>query len=60
MARSQTERQRDSDARRGVVAKSYKLPQALVDTIAQIAAERGIPQNQVIQEAVELYVGRLK
>ena len=55
MTKTLTEIQRESDARRGMVTKAFKMPKELADTIANLAKERGIPQNQVIAEAVAMY-----
>lgn len=59
MAKTQVERTKVSDEKRGVMAKSYKLKIELVEAIAALASERGIPQNQVIEEAIELYISRI-
>lgn len=36
-------------------AKTYKLPIAVVAKIEQLAKDNGIPQNQLVIQAVELF-----
>lgn len=55
MAQSIASIQRRSDEKRGVSAKSYKLPQETIKLIAQLAELTGKPQSQVISEAIEQY-----
>lgn len=55
MAQSIASIQRRSDEKRGVSAKSYKLPQETIKMIAQLAELTGKPQSQVISEAIEQY-----
>ena len=55
MAMTMSEIVKKSDEKRGVVAKSYKLPRALVDDIAQAAKTTGKPQSTVIAEAFALW-----
>lgn len=55
MAMSMSEIVRKSDEKRGMVAKSYKLPRALVDDIARAAAASGKPQAVIIAEAFALW-----
>ena len=45
----------DSDARRGMKAKSYKLPIELIDKIATLSATHGITQGELIAQAVALW-----
>lgn len=52
MVKTRSEIQSESDAKRGVVAKTYKLPKELVDQIASLAAQLEMTQAQLIQEAV--------
>lgn len=54
MTMSRTEHQNRSDEKRGVKAKSYKLPLSTIADIEQLSRERGIPQNQLIIQAVEM------
>ena len=51
----QSQAQKKSDEKRGMVAKSYKLPRALVDDIARAAAASGKPQAVIIAEAFALW-----
>lgn len=44
-----------SDEKRGVKAKSYKLPLSVINDIEQLSRERGIPQNQLIIQAIEAF-----
>lgn len=52
MAKTRSEIQSESDAKRGVVAKTYKLPKELVDQIASLSAQLEMTQAQLIQEAI--------
>lgn len=54
MALSRTELQSRSDEKRGVKAKTYKLPLSTIADIEQLSRERGIPQNQLITQAIAL------
>ncbi|MFY1028320.1 ribbon-helix-helix protein, CopG family [Actinobacillus seminis] len=55
MAMSRSEIVARSDAKKGMQAKTYKLPIAVVAKIEQLAKDNGIPQNQLIIQAVELF-----
>lgn len=55
MAMSINEIKARSDEKRGVKAKSYKLPLATIAKIEQLSKQLNIPQNQLIIQAVELF-----
>ncbi|TCK01924.1 hypothetical protein EV694_0565 [Volucribacter psittacicida] len=55
MALSMNEIRARSDEKRGVKAKSYKLPIATIAKIEQLSKQLNIPQNQLIIQAVELF-----
>ena len=60
MAKSTTQIQAESDTRRGIKPKTFKLN---IDTIAQIeklSKEYGIPQNTLITQAIQLLEEQLK
>lgn len=59
MAKPLAQIQRESDERRGMVVKGFKISRELAETIAELAKERGIPQNQLIEEAIEAYIKQL-
>lgn len=44
-----------SDERRGVKVKGFKLPIAFIAEIEQLSEQYGIPQNQLLMQAVELF-----
>lgn len=44
-----------SDERRGVKAKTFKLPIAFIAEIEQLSAQLNIPQNQLIIKAIEQF-----
>lgn len=44
-----------SDERRGVKPKTFKLPLTVIAEIEQLSSQLGIPQNQLITQAVELF-----
>lgn len=54
MAKTQYERQKESDARKGIVARGYKLPIAVIEQIAALAQARGKSQAAIITEAIAL------
>ncbi|MFB6350062.1 hypothetical protein ACFBZI_11575 [Moraxella sp. ZJ142] len=56
MAKSRSEIQAKSDAKRGIISKTYKLHQDDVALIKEYAERLGIPQNQLIINAVRAYV----
>lgn len=53
MAMSRNEIQAKSEAKRGIKAKSFKLPVAFIAEIEALSEKLGIPQNQLIIQAVE-------
>lgn len=56
MAKTQAQLSNESDERRGMKAKSYKLKLETIEAIASAASELGVPQNQLIEDAVALYI----
>lgn len=44
-----------SDEKRGVKVKGFKLPIAFIAEIEQLSEQYGIPQNQLLMQAVELF-----
>lgn len=59
MAKPIAQIQRESDERRGMVVKGFKMSRELAETIAELAKERGIPQNKLVEEAIEAYIKQL-
>lgn len=55
MAMSINEIKARSDEKRGVKAQAYKLPITVINEIKQLSEQYGIPQNQLIIQAVELF-----
>ncbi|WP_303820102.1 ribbon-helix-helix protein, CopG family [Actinobacillus minor] len=53
MAMSRNEIQAKSEAKRGIKAKSFKLPVAFIAEIEALSERLCIPQNQLIIQAVE-------
>ncbi len=53
MAMSRNEIQAKSEAKRGIKAKSFKLPVAFIAEIEALSERLGIPQNQLLIQAVE-------
>lgn len=53
MVMSRNEIQAKSEAKRGIKAKSFKLPVAFIAEIEALSEKLGIPQNQLIIQAVE-------
>ncbi|GAB2938121.1 ribbon-helix-helix domain-containing protein [Hafnia psychrotolerans] len=60
MAQSRVDIQQKSDDKRGVRAKSYKLPVSIIELIEALSKETGTPQSAVISKAVELLAESLK
>ncbi|MEE6042070.1 ribbon-helix-helix protein, CopG family [Avibacterium paragallinarum] len=54
MAKTMTEIVAKSDAKRGVRAKTYKLPEETIALIEQLSREQNVPQYQIIVQAVAL------
>lgn len=44
-----------SDEKRGVKVKGFKLPIAFIAEIEQLSEQYGIPQNQLLMQAIELF-----
>jgi hypothetical protein len=44
-----------SDEKRGVKVKGFKLPIAFIAEIEQLSEQYGIPQNQLLMQAVEAF-----
>lgn len=59
MAKPIAQIQRESDERRGMVVKGFKMSRELAETIAELAKEQGIPQNKLVEEAIEAYIKQL-
>ncbi|MFD0965827.1 ribbon-helix-helix protein, CopG family [Seminibacterium arietis] len=55
MALSRSEIVKRSEEKHGIKVKSFKLPKTIVEEIEQLAKDNGIPQNQLIIQAVELF-----
>ena len=55
MAMSINEIKARSDLKRGVRAKTYKLPETTIAKIEQLSKQLNIPQNQLIIQAIELF-----
>ena len=54
MALSRTEIVKRSEEKHGIKLKAFKLPLAVIADIEQLSRKRGIPQNQLIIQAVEM------
>lgn len=55
MAKTLTQIQNDSDAKRGMGKKTFKLPTAVIAEIEQLAKSQGIAQNALLIAALEAY-----
>ncbi|ARU64460.1 ribbon-helix-helix protein, CopG family [Histophilus somni] len=55
MATTNAERVAKSDAKRGIKLKAFKLPLEVIEEIEQISQQMGIPQNQLIIQALECF-----
>ena len=55
MAMTMSEIVKKSEEKRGMVAKTYKLPRHLVEDIAEAAKTTGKPQATIIAEAFALW-----
>lgn len=44
-----------SDERRGIKAKTFKLPVEVIAEIEQLSEQYGIPQNQLIIQAIKAF-----
>ncbi|OOS01289.1 ribbon-helix-helix protein, CopG family [Canicola haemoglobinophilus] len=55
MATTNAERVAKSDAKRGIKLKAFKLPLEVIQEIEQISQQMGIPQNQLIIQALECF-----
>lgn len=55
MAKSRTEIQKQSDDRRGVTTKTYRLPKDTVVEIAELAKQQNVPQGALIVEMLAVY-----
>lgn len=54
MALSRTEINARSEAKRGIVTKSFKIPKAVSDEIDQLSVALGISKGKVLEQAVAL------
>ncbi|WP_434278953.1 hypothetical protein [Acinetobacter sp. CE-15] len=59
MAKSRSEINQESNERRGIVSKSYKLHESTVEQIKSLSESTGESQAKIITEAVKLYVEQL-
>ncbi|WP_336943335.1 hypothetical protein [Acinetobacter modestus] len=60
MAKTPTQLQTESDTKRGVKPKTYKLKQLLIDDISKYANEFDMSQGDLIEAAIKLYVEQRK
>lgn len=60
MAKSTTQIQKESDARRGLKLKATKLPVEIVALLEQLSKDTGTPQNQIIAEGIQLWATQQK
>lgn len=60
MAKTQYERQKESDAKNGYKMRGYRLPLAVIAEIARLAEVSGKSQAAVIEESVRLWAQRHK
>lgn len=58
--KTRTQINADSDAKRGIVTKSYKLHRDDVEMIKQIAQDLNMAQNELIVKAIKEYAERQK
>lgn len=58
--KTRTQIQSDSDAKRGIVTKSYKLHRDDVEMIKQIAQDLNMAQNELIVKAIKAYAEQQK
>ena len=56
MPKSRTDIQERSDTKRGVKAKTYKLPIKTINLIEEYSDKNEITKARLIAEAIELYV----
>lgn len=54
MALSRTEINARSEAKRGIVTKSFKIHQSVSDEIDRLAVELGLSKGKVIEQAILL------
>lgn len=59
MAKTNTEIQQQSDDKRGVKAKSYKLKVSTIDLIDQLSEQLNIPKNELIDLAIMQYAASI-
>ena len=60
MAKSRSEINQESNERRGVVSKSFKLHESTVDLVKALSEETGKSQAQIITEALKMYAENAK
>ncbi len=60
MAKSRSEINQESNERRGVVSKSFKLHESTVDLVKTLSEETGKSQAQIITEALKMYAENVK
>ena len=59
MAKSRSEINQESNERRGIVSKSYKLHESTVEQLKSLSESTGESQAKIITEAVKLYAEQL-
>lgn len=55
MTKSRTQIQKDSDAKRGVKTKAFKLPIAFIEEFEQLARTLDMSNNAFLMHVVECY-----
>lgn len=57
--KSRVEINRDSDAKRGIMSKTFKLHESTVDLVKELSAQTDKSQAQIITEALQMYKDQL-
>ncbi|WAU72969.1 MULTISPECIES: hypothetical protein [unclassified Acinetobacter] len=60
MAKTPTQLQKESDTKRGLKPKGYKLKETLIDDISKYSKEFDMSQGDLIEAAIKLYVEHRK
>ncbi len=60
MTKSTRQINEDSNAKRGIVNKAFKLHESTVELVKSLAKETGKSQAQIVTEAIALYAEQMK
>ena len=57
--KTRTQINKDSESKRGIVNKGFKIPKETADLIDQLAISQGVSRGNILVQAIQVYVQSL-